>query len=123
VLFASRADQLPDSYRRYLVNSLRESFELPGVPVRLSVKSGKNPFAEGESQAPPRVRRLGGPPTGAKARGHAVSTSGKTAKPVKGAKPGKPVRLTKAAAAAARPPGRPKPAHPRRGPPGQKPKR
>ena len=47
VLFASRADQLPDSYRRYLINSLRESFDLPGVPMRISVKSNKNPFAEG----------------------------------------------------------------------------
>jgi GTP-binding protein len=46
VLFASRADQLPDSYRRYLVNSMRESFDLPGVPVRLTVKSNKNPFTE-----------------------------------------------------------------------------
>eukprot|EP01041_Mallomonas_annulata_P016619 gene16619-34608_t len=36
VLFASRADQLPDHYRRYLVNSLRESFDLPGVPIRLT---------------------------------------------------------------------------------------
>jgi GTP-binding protein len=46
VLFASRAGALPDSYRRYLVNSLRESFDLPGVPIRITVKSGKNPFAE-----------------------------------------------------------------------------
>jgi GTP-binding protein len=46
VLFASRADQLPDSYRRYLVNSLRESFDLPGVPVRLTVKSNRNPFVD-----------------------------------------------------------------------------
>ncbi len=46
VLFASRADKLPDSYRRYLVNSLRQSFELPGTPIRISVKSGKNPYAE-----------------------------------------------------------------------------
>ena len=46
VLFASRADRLPDSYRRYLVNSLRTSFELPGTPIRISVKSGKNPYAE-----------------------------------------------------------------------------
>jgi GTPase len=46
VLFASRADQLPDSYRRYLVNSLRQSFELPGTPIRISVKAGKNPYAE-----------------------------------------------------------------------------
>jgi GTP-binding protein len=53
VLFASRADQLPDSYRRYLVNSLRESFDLPGVPIRLSVKSGKNPYAAGEAKSGP----------------------------------------------------------------------
>ena len=46
VLFASRADKLPDSYRRYLVNSLRQSFDLPGTPIRISVKSGKNPYAE-----------------------------------------------------------------------------
>jgi GTP-binding protein len=49
VLFASRADKLPDSYRRYLVNSLRQSFELPGTPIRISVKSGKNPYAEAEA--------------------------------------------------------------------------
>ena len=53
VLFASRADQLPDSYRRYLVNSMRESFDLPGVPIRLSVKSNKNPYAEGEDGSAP----------------------------------------------------------------------
>jgi GTPase len=46
VLFASRAAQLPDSYRRYLINSLRESFDLPGVPMRLTVKSSSNPYAE-----------------------------------------------------------------------------
>jgi GTP-binding protein len=53
VLFASRAGQLPESYRRYLVNSLRTSFDLPGVPIRITVKSGKNPYAEGEAKAPP----------------------------------------------------------------------
>jgi GTP-binding protein len=52
VLFASRAAQLPDSYRRYLVNSLRESFELPGVPIRLTVKANRNPYAEGEGASP-----------------------------------------------------------------------
>jgi GTP-binding protein len=46
VLFASRADKLPDSYRRYLVNSLRESFDLPGTPIRITVKSGPNPYAD-----------------------------------------------------------------------------
>jgi GTP-binding protein len=52
VLFASRADQLPESYRRYLINSLRESFDLPGVPLRVTVKSNRNPFTEGEDPAP-----------------------------------------------------------------------
>ena len=51
VMFASRADQLPDHYKRYLVNSIRESFDLPGVPIRLTVKSNKNPFAEGEEKS------------------------------------------------------------------------
>ena len=46
VLFASRAEKLPESYKRYLVNSIRESFELPGTPIRISVKSGKNPYAD-----------------------------------------------------------------------------
>ncbi|MDB5438210.1 MAG: der [Caulobacteraceae bacterium] len=39
VLFASRAADMPESYRRYLVNSMRESFDLPGVPVRITVKA------------------------------------------------------------------------------------
>jgi GTP-binding protein len=50
VLFASRADQLPESYRRYLINSIRESFDLPGVPLRVTVKSNKNPYADGEEK-------------------------------------------------------------------------
>jgi GTP-binding protein len=43
VLFCSRADAVPQSYLRYLVNSLRECFELPGTPVRITLKA--NPFA------------------------------------------------------------------------------
>jgi GTP-binding protein len=44
VLFLSRADAVPDAYRRYLVNSLRESFELPGTPIRLTLREKKNPY-------------------------------------------------------------------------------
>ena len=40
---------MPESYKRYLVNALREAFELNATPVRLVVKQGKNPFADGES--------------------------------------------------------------------------
>jgi len=45
VLFCTRADAVPDSYRRYLVNALREAFALPGVPIRLTLREKPNPFA------------------------------------------------------------------------------
>jgi GTP-binding protein len=44
VIFASRLKGLPDSYLRYLVNSLREAFDLPGVPLRIHLRAGKNPY-------------------------------------------------------------------------------
>jgi GTPase len=43
-LFGNQLDVLPESYLRYLVNSLRERFDLPGVPVRVVVRKGKNPY-------------------------------------------------------------------------------
>lgn len=45
ILFASRPDALPTSYLRYLTNGLRETFNMPGTPIRLWVRGGKNPFA------------------------------------------------------------------------------
>jgi len=48
VAFCSRPDALPTSYTRYLVNGLRDAFDLPGVPIRLLVRGGgPNPYAEG----------------------------------------------------------------------------
>jgi GTP-binding protein len=47
VVFGTRADQLPEDYRRYLVNSFREAFDMPGVPIRLNLRGTDNPFAEG----------------------------------------------------------------------------
>ncbi|MBX6324085.1 MAG: ribosome biogenesis GTPase Der, partial [Rhodospirillaceae bacterium] len=44
-LFASRPEDLPESYQRYLVGSLRDSFDLPGVPIRLLLRKGENPYA------------------------------------------------------------------------------
>lgn len=46
VLMASRAESMPETYKRYLLNELREAFDLPGVPIRLEVKQGKNPYAD-----------------------------------------------------------------------------
>jgi GTPase len=46
-VFGNQLDALPKSYSRYLVNSLREQFDLPGVPIRLSLRMGKNPFDKG----------------------------------------------------------------------------
>jgi len=45
VLFCSRADAVPQSYLRYLTNSLREGFDLPGTPVRITLREKANPFA------------------------------------------------------------------------------
>lgn len=46
VAFCQRAEALPKSYMKYLTNSLREAFDLPGVPVRFNLRKGDNPFAK-----------------------------------------------------------------------------
>lgn len=43
-IFGNQLQELPDSYTRYLVHGLREIFDMPGVPIRLSLRSKKNPF-------------------------------------------------------------------------------
>lgn len=45
-VFASKANELPESYVRYLINSLREDFKLLGTPIRIYVRSGDNPYAD-----------------------------------------------------------------------------
>ncbi|MBN9009300.1 MAG: ribosome biogenesis GTPase Der, partial [Rhizobiales bacterium] len=44
VAFCSRPEALPDSWKRYLVNALRDDFKLPGTPIRLLLRKGENPF-------------------------------------------------------------------------------
>ena len=46
IAFGTRAEQMPDDYQRYLVNSLRDEFKLPGVPIRLLLRGTKNPYAD-----------------------------------------------------------------------------
>jgi GTP-binding protein len=53
VLFMSRADAVPEAYRRYLVNSLREIFELPGTPIRLTLREKTNPYAKRKARGSP----------------------------------------------------------------------
>jgi GTP-binding protein len=43
-IFGNQLDQLPDSYHRYLITGLRESFDLPGTPIRLSMRNSDNPY-------------------------------------------------------------------------------
>jgi len=44
VAFCSRPEALPESWKRYLMNALREDFKLPGTPIRLMLRKGENPF-------------------------------------------------------------------------------
>jgi GTP-binding protein len=44
-LFVSKPGELPDAYRRYLANALRQDFDLPGTPIRLMLRHGRNPYA------------------------------------------------------------------------------
>jgi len=45
VAHCNLAQEVPESYRRYLVNGIREAFEIKAVPVRLLLKSSDNPYA------------------------------------------------------------------------------
>ena len=44
-MFCSRADAVPESYLRYLINSMRVAFDLPGTPMRITLREKDNPFA------------------------------------------------------------------------------
>jgi GTP-binding protein len=43
-LFGNKLTTLPDDYLRYLANSLRDAFDLPGTPVRFQLRASENPF-------------------------------------------------------------------------------
>jgi len=46
VLFGTRLDDLPTSYQRYLINGIRRELGFDAVPIRLNLRSAKNPFAK-----------------------------------------------------------------------------
>ena len=47
VVFGNRTDELPDSYRRYLLNSMRRDFDMEAIPLRLEFRGRSNPFDRG----------------------------------------------------------------------------
>ena len=59
VLMCSVPEKLPDSYRRYLMNGLREAFDMPGTPLRLTLRSqsDKNPYAGRTKPGPSKLRK------------------------------------------------------------------
>lgn len=59
VVMCSHPDKMPDSYSRYLVNGLREDFEMPGTPIRLHLRSqgDKNPYKGKKKSTPSRLRK------------------------------------------------------------------
>ena len=46
VVFVNRPRALPESYIRYLTNGIRETFTLPGIPIRINLRASKNPYVE-----------------------------------------------------------------------------
>ena len=47
MLFGTRLDMLPESYKRYLINSIRRELGFEAVPIRINLRSPKNPFSKG----------------------------------------------------------------------------
>jgi GTP-binding protein len=66
IAFTTRPEALPKSYIRYLLNSLRDAFGLPGTPVRLNLRKGENPYSG---------RSSSGGRGSARARGRRASSS------------------------------------------------
>ncbi|UWQ03589.1 ribosome biogenesis GTPase Der [Aliiroseovarius crassostreae] len=59
VVMCSHPDKLPESYTRYLVNGLREDFDMPGTPIRLTMRGqgDKNPYKNRKKSTPSRLRK------------------------------------------------------------------
>jgi len=64
VVMTSHPEKLPESYSRYLVNGLRADFDMPGTPIRLTMRSqgDKNPYKDKRKSGPSRLRKHVGKP-------------------------------------------------------------
>ncbi|MGR3502896.1 ribosome biogenesis GTPase Der [Pseudaestuariivita sp.] len=64
VVMCSHPDKMPESYKRYLVNGLRSDFDMPGTPIRLTLRGqgDKNPYKGRKTPGPSKLRKhLSGP--------------------------------------------------------------
>ncbi|MCV6824039.1 MULTISPECIES: ribosome biogenesis GTPase Der [Halocynthiibacter] len=59
VVMCSHPEKLPESYSRYLINGLREDFDMPGTPIRLYMRSqaAANPYKDRKKSTPSRLRK------------------------------------------------------------------
>ncbi|WP_417524201.1 ribosome biogenesis GTPase Der [Marinovum sp.] len=59
VVMCSHPDKMPESYTRYLVNGLREGFDMPGTPIRLTLRGqgDKNPYKGRKKPGPSKLRK------------------------------------------------------------------
>ena len=59
VVMATHTDQIPESYQRYLINGLRDHFDMPGTPIRVTMRDqgGDNPFKGRRNSTPSRLRK------------------------------------------------------------------
>ena len=59
VVMCSHPDKMPDAYSRYLVNGLREDFDMPGTPIRLTMRGqgAANPYKGRKKAAPSKLRK------------------------------------------------------------------
>ncbi len=78
VIFGNRPEDLPESYQRYLENSLRERFDLAGTPIRINMRKGDNPYDKGDGKSKRRSK--------AKPKAKSKAKSGARAKPARKAK-------------------------------------
>ena len=65
VVMCSHPDKMPESYSRYLVNGLREDFDMPGTPIRLTLRGqgDANPYKDKKKSTPSRLRKHLGKPS------------------------------------------------------------
>ncbi|MGI1663490.1 ribosome biogenesis GTPase Der [Palleronia sp. KMU-117] len=59
VVMCSNPEKMPESYERYLINGLRDSFDMPGTPIRLTLRSqsDQNPYKDRKKSTPSRLRK------------------------------------------------------------------